>query len=63
MFRLFIWLNKEINLSHMNFTSILVITEVIFEFYWEKILCKENILRARGGPGLAELKLNRARRA
>jgi hypothetical protein len=35
----------------MGFTSILVITEVIFEFYWEKILYKGNILRARGGLG------------
>jgi hypothetical protein len=34
----------------MGFTSILVIIEVIFEFYWKKILCKGNILRARAGP-------------
>ncbi len=58
MFCLFIWLNKEINLSHMDFTSILVITEVIFEFYWGKILCKWHILRAR--PGQARLKNSRA---
>jgi hypothetical protein len=25
----------------MDFTSILVITEVIFEFYWEKFFVKE----------------------
>jgi hypothetical protein len=35
----------------MVFTSILVITEVIFEFYWEKILCNGHILRTRAGPG------------
>ena len=35
----------------MVFISILVITEVIFAFYWEKILCKGNIFRARAGPG------------
>ena len=70
MLCLFIWLNKEINLSCMDFTSVLVVTEVIFEFYWEKFLCKGHILRARAGPGgpkkstgRAELKLNRAGRA
>jgi hypothetical protein len=35
----------------MDFTSVLVINEVIFEFYWEKILCKGHILPARAGPG------------
>jgi hypothetical protein len=39
------------NLSLMDFTSVLVATEVIFEFYWEKFLCKGHILRARAGPG------------
>ncbi len=51
------------NLSLMEFTSVLVATEVIFEFYWEKFFCKGHILRARAGLGRAELKLNRAGRA
>jgi hypothetical protein len=60
MFCLFIWLNKEINLSRRDFTSILVITEVIFEFYWGKILCKWLILRARAGPGWTKVNSGRA---
>jgi hypothetical protein len=39
----------------MDFTSVLVVTEVIFEFYWEKFLCKGHILRVRLGPGWAGL--------
>jgi hypothetical protein len=34
-----------------------VVTEVIFEFYWEKFLCKGHILQARVGPGGPEEKL------
>ncbi len=60
-FCLFIWLNKEINLSRMDFTSILVITEVISEFYWKNFFLKE--ITFEPGPVRAELKLNRAGRA
>jgi hypothetical protein len=60
MFCLFIWLNKEIKLCRMNFTSILVITEVIFEFYWEKILCKGTSLQVRAGSGWTKVESGRA---
>jgi hypothetical protein len=52
MFCLFIWLNKEINLSRMNFTLILVTTEVIFSFYWKKSFVKE--ISFGPGPGRPE---------